>query len=127
LKTNIAKQSEKYPNHYLLVHNLHTTKQIKKEKKGRKVFVGWKVRPKQHRGISNTRFFLDIGIPTLGMDVCFPFIFFSLLSLHLCLSTTQESSCLRQELSGDTHYAVVQLEKVVRTPAGWRWYGRMQD
>jgi len=29
----------------------------------------------------------------------------------------QESPCSRQELSGDTHYAVVQLEKVVRAPA----------
>jgi hypothetical protein len=42
-KTHIAKQSNKYPNHCLLVHNLHTTKQNKKEKKGEIVFVGWKV------------------------------------------------------------------------------------
>jgi hypothetical protein len=32
-KTHIAKQSKIYPNHRLLVHNLHTTKQKKKEKK----------------------------------------------------------------------------------------------
>jgi hypothetical protein len=32
----------------------------------------------------------------------------------------QELSCLRQELSGDTHYAVVQPEKVVRTPADYK-------
>jgi len=32
----------------------------------------------------------------------------------------QESSCSRQELSGDTHYAVVQPEKVVRAPAGYK-------
>jgi hypothetical protein len=44
-KTHIAKQSKKYPNHHLLVHNLHTMKQNKKEKKGEIVFVGWKVRP----------------------------------------------------------------------------------
>jgi len=36
-KTNIAKQSKKDPNHRLLVHNLHTTKQ-KKTKKGRTSF-----------------------------------------------------------------------------------------
>jgi hypothetical protein len=30
----------------LLVHNLHTTKKEKKKKRGKKVFVGWKVRPK---------------------------------------------------------------------------------
>jgi len=29
----------------------------------------------------------------------------------------QESSCSRQELSGNTHYVVVQPEKVVRAPA----------
>jgi hypothetical protein len=44
MKTNFAKQSKKYPNHRLLVHNLHTTKQ-KKQKKGEKVVVGWKVWP----------------------------------------------------------------------------------
>ena len=44
-KTHIAKRSNKYPNHHLLVHNLHMTKQ-KKEKKGEIVFVGWKERPK---------------------------------------------------------------------------------
>jgi hypothetical protein len=33
----------KHPNHRLLVHNLHTTKE--KKKKEEKVFVGWKVRP----------------------------------------------------------------------------------
>jgi len=32
-KTHIAKQSKKYPNHCLLVHNLHTMKQKKKEKR----------------------------------------------------------------------------------------------
>jgi len=32
----------------------------------------------------------------------------------------QELSCSRQELSGNTHYAVVQPEKVVRAPAGLR-------
>jgi len=39
-KTHIAKQSKKYPNHCLLVHNIHTMKQKKKEKKGEIVFVG---------------------------------------------------------------------------------------
>jgi len=37
--------------------------------------------------------------------------FFSLLSLRLRLGTTQESSCSRQELSGDTHYALVHRKK----------------
>ena len=37
-KTHIAKRSNKYPNHRLLEHNLHTTGQ---EKKGEIVFVGW--------------------------------------------------------------------------------------
>jgi len=32
----------------------------------------------------------------------------------------QESSCLREELSGNTHYAVVQPEKVVRAPARYK-------
>jgi hypothetical protein len=32
----------------------------------------------------------------------------------------QESSCSRQELSGNTHYAVVQSEKVVRAPARYK-------
>jgi len=32
----------------------------------------------------------------------------------------QESSCLRQELSGNTHYAMVQPEKVVRAPANYK-------
>jgi hypothetical protein len=32
----------------------------------------------------------------------------------------QESSCSRQELSGDTHYAIVQLENVVCAPAGYK-------
>ena len=34
-KTHIAKQSIKYPNHRLLVHNLHTTKQNKTKKQKR--------------------------------------------------------------------------------------------
>jgi hypothetical protein len=34
-KTHIAKQSKKYPNHRLLVHNLHTAKQKEKEKEKR--------------------------------------------------------------------------------------------
>jgi hypothetical protein len=42
-KTHIANRCQKYPNHRLLVHNLHTME--KKRKKGKKVFVGWKVRP----------------------------------------------------------------------------------
>jgi len=48
-KTNIAKQSKKYPNHCLLVHNLHMTKykKEKKEKKGEKVSVGCKHRPQR--------------------------------------------------------------------------------
>jgi len=46
MKTNIAKQSEKYPNHCLLVHNLQTTNQQKKGKKGEKVLGGCKHRPK---------------------------------------------------------------------------------
>ena len=38
-------RSNKYPNHCLLVHNLHTTRQQQKRKKREIVFVGWKVRP----------------------------------------------------------------------------------
>jgi hypothetical protein len=34
-KTHIAKQSIKYPNHRLLVHNPHTTKQNKNKKTGK--------------------------------------------------------------------------------------------
>ncbi len=52
--------------------------------------------------------------------MCFPFLFVSLLSPRLRLSTTQESSFSRQELSGDTHYAMVQPEKVVRAPASYK-------
>jgi len=37
MKTNIAKQSKKYPHHRLLVHNIHTTNK-KLEKKGEKVW-----------------------------------------------------------------------------------------
>ena len=42
--------------------------------------------------------------PTQEPDVCFPFLFVSLLSLRLRPSTTQESSCSRQELSCDPKY-----------------------
>ena len=55
--------------------------------------------------------------------------FFSLLSLRLRLGTTQELSCSRQELSGNTHYAVVYRKKwfVLRQAAKHRHnYGRQR-